>query len=131
MADSSVPTEREWELARQLLERDAATALEGAFALPVTETAWMLARYRAELKVDAWRWKAIAEYLADCHAGTASYEGNLRRTSRSSRQRMYYICSKALAMLEGREDPPRSWAAPKVVEPRTYTMPTISTPGCT
>jgi hypothetical protein len=50
---------------------------------------------------EAERWKAIAFYLADCHAATAEHEGALSRTRRSSRLRFRSICEKAIFFLSG------------------------------
>jgi hypothetical protein len=36
-------------------------------------------------------WMRVASYLASCHAATLSYEGTLKRTSRTSRERLESI----------------------------------------
>jgi len=46
-------------------------------------------------------WKAIALYLADCHAATADGEGMLSRTSKGSRKRFRDICLIAQHMITG------------------------------
>jgi hypothetical protein len=56
----------------------------------------------AEIK----RWKRIAVYLASCHAATAEYDGQLRGTSRSRKNRYSSLCEKAAKYLKGIEDPP-------------------------
>lgn len=48
---------------------------------------------------EAERWRRIALWLADVHAATASYEGSLSRTSKSSRRRFLAICEKASRMV--------------------------------
>lgn len=41
-------------------------------------------------------WKDIALYLASCHAATAEYDGHLKGTSKSRRNRYRDICTTAL-----------------------------------
>lgn len=53
------------------------------------------------METEAEYWKKVATWLADCHAATMEYEGNLKRTSESSRSRMITICEHATAMLSG------------------------------
>lgn len=50
-------------------------------------------------KAEMEQWKKVAFYLANCHAATASHEGNLKSTSKSRRRRYQSICMKALGML--------------------------------
>lgn len=51
------------------------------------------------------KWKAIALYLADCHAATAEHMGSLSGTSRANRKRFEEICSTALDMISGVQTP--------------------------
>jgi hypothetical protein len=51
-------------------------------------------------------YKAIALYLADVHAATAEYDGRLKSTSKSRRERLQRICESAKAMFEGTTTPP-------------------------
>ncbi len=55
----------------------------------------------AELNI----YKRIAAYLAECHAATAEYEGHLKGTSRSKKDRYAAICNRAADMLAGKEMP--------------------------
>lgn len=48
-----------------------------------------------DLKQHIENWKAIAVYLADCHAATAGYDGELKSTSNSRRERFAAICNTA------------------------------------
>lgn len=48
-------------------------------------------------------WKRVASYLASCHAATLSHEGTLKRTSRSSRDRLHSIVVKARDMMDGKD----------------------------
>ena len=57
------------------------------------------------------RWKRIAAYLASCHAATAEYEGQLKRTSRSSKDRFASICQKAMDYLKGVDSPPEHFSS--------------------
>lgn len=56
---------------------------------------------------DAEQWKAIALYLADCHAATAQSDGMLRSTSKAHAARFASICEKASEMLRGVRMAPR------------------------
>lgn len=56
-----------------------------------------LCEARAELE----RWRNTAFYLADCHRATAAYDGMLRTTSKSRRERLASICSSASRLLQG------------------------------
>jgi len=49
-------------------------------------------------------WKAIALYLADCHAATAQHEGSMSRTSKSSKDRFISICEKAAGMIRNQDN---------------------------
>ena len=50
-------------------------------------------------------WEALALWLADCHAATAEYDGNLKSTSASRKRRLRSICAKTLDAIEtGRLD---------------------------
>jgi len=51
------------------------------------------------------RWKAIAAYLASCHAATAQNEGMLSSCSASRRKRLADICRHAADFLEGKDIP--------------------------
>jgi hypothetical protein len=51
-------------------------------------------------------WSALSLYLADLHAATALYEGDLSRTSKASRNRWQDICRQAAAMIRKEEEPP-------------------------
>lgn len=44
-------------------------------------------------------WRSIALWLADCHAGTATYDGKLSTTSKARRERFKTICRDAAKML--------------------------------
>ncbi len=48
---------------------------------------------------DAEYWKAVALYLADCHAATAEYDGTLKSTSKARRERFVSICQAAMGFL--------------------------------
>lgn len=50
------------------------------------------------------KWKAIAAYLASCHAATL--ESLPKSTSQYSRNRLVSICEKAMKFLRGEELPP-------------------------
>lgn len=54
---------------------------------------------------DAEYWKTVALYLADCHAATATYDGALKSTSKSRRERFSAICAKALSFFERTNTP--------------------------
>ncbi len=48
-------------------------------------------------------WKGMALYLADCHAATATYDGELKSCSKSRQERLVSICKTAAeAIREGR-----------------------------
>jgi hypothetical protein len=53
-------------------------------------------------------WKYVAAYMAECHAATAEYDGNLRSMSKSRRNRLATICKKAVRFMR-REAVP-TWA---------------------
>lgn len=44
-------------------------------------------------------WKSLALWLADCHAATTEYDGNLRSTSAARRRRLQDICAKTHAAI--------------------------------
>lgn len=47
-------------------------------------------------------WRSVAAYLAECHAATAEYDGQLSGTSQSRKKRYAALCEKAaLAMQRG------------------------------
>lgn len=48
-------------------------------------------------------WKQIALYLADCHAATAEYDGQLASVSRSRKNRLVSICHTAAEQIRGRD----------------------------
>lgn len=48
-------------------------------------------------------WKRVAAYLASCHAATLSYEGSLKRTSRTRRERFVSIARIAADMMDGKD----------------------------
>lgn len=54
-----------------------------------------------ELQDQVRYWRDVACYLADCHAATAEIEGNMARTSKSSRRRFAAICRTAADALHG------------------------------
>lgn len=45
-------------------------------------------------------WQALALWLADCHAATAEYDGSLKSTSKSRRERLKSISARALRAIE-------------------------------
>jgi hypothetical protein len=51
---------------------------------------------------DAAYWKAVANYLAHCHAATLESDGLMKSCPRTRRQRYVDICRKAIDMLEGK-----------------------------
>jgi hypothetical protein len=53
-----------------------------------------------DYRQEAQNWRAIAVYLADCHCGTASYDGALKSVSKSRRKRFRAICRNAAEMLK-------------------------------
>jgi len=40
-------------------------------------------------------------FMASCHAGTAEYDGTLKSTSATRRERFASICEQAVAMIDG------------------------------
>lgn len=52
-------------------------------------------------------WKAVAIYLAECHAATAGYDGSLTSTSKSRKLRFADICEIAAKALDGHFDKKR------------------------
>lgn len=49
-------------------------------------------------------WKAIALYLAYCHAATAEYDGVLKSCSKSRRDRLAAICEKTMDLIRLKGD---------------------------
>ena len=45
-------------------------------------------------------WKYAAAYMAECHAATAEYDGNLKSVSRFRRNRLATICKKAFRFMK-------------------------------
>ncbi len=50
-------------------------------------------------------WKRIALWLAECHAATAEYDGSLKSTSASRRNRLVSICQRSLNFIDGLDAP--------------------------
>ena len=50
---------------------------------------------------EAERWRNLALYLAECMAATAEYDGGLKATSASRRNRLRMICEKAARGIRG------------------------------
>lgn len=46
-------------------------------------------------------WKAVAIYLADCHAATAEADGSMSGVSKSRKKRYASICALAAEALQG------------------------------
>ena len=55
----------------------------------------------AEVEKERDYWRMVAIYFADCHAATAEYEGHLKSTSKSRRERYASICEAADKALRG------------------------------
>lgn len=53
-------------------------------------------------------WKAIALYLADCHAANAGYDALLSSVSKSRRKRYADICKTAADLLEWKGTVPQA-----------------------
>lgn len=53
-----------------------------------------------QLQVERDNWKRIALFLADCHAGTAAYDGNNAKTDRWRRKRLRDIARMTATLLE-------------------------------
>lgn len=58
------------------------------------------------MEKDRDHWKAVALYLADCHAATAEGDALLKSVSVSRKKRLFSICRKAADMLSGRTAAP-------------------------